>query len=150
MGASRRSMRRSRLMVTRPVANTPAATNVIPSRALGVLGATLAAVAVWAVAVPVLGVHLAIRFGNADAQDIGVGLVVIASLIGSSAGLGLLIALEKISSRAITIWTAISISALVISLSFPLVAGTTVSAKASLAMMHVAVATILIAALRRG
>ncbi|TME72398.1 MAG: hypothetical protein E6I50_00870 [Chloroflexi bacterium] len=137
-------------MVTRPVANTPAATNVIPSRALGVLGATLAAVAVWAVAVPVLGVHLAIRFGNADAQDIGVGLVVIASLIGSSAGLGLLIALEKMSTRAITIWTAISISALVISLSFPLVAGTTVSAKASLALMHVAVATILIAALRRG
>jgi hypothetical protein len=35
-------------------------------------------------------------------------------------------------------------------LSFPLVAGTTTSAKASLALMHVAVATILIATLRRG
>ena len=77
-------------------------------------------------------------------------MVVLASLIGSSAGLGLLVALEKISSRATTIWTAVSIAALVISLSFPLVAGTTISAKASLALMHVAVATILIAALRRG
>src|SRR2546430_3314147 len=61
-----------------------------------------------------------------------------------------LVALEKISSRAITIWSAVSIAALVISLSFPLVAGTTTSAKASLALMHVAVATILIATLRRG
>src|SRR5207237_3197523 len=96
-------MKRSLLMVTSPVANTPVTANVLRSRALGVLGATLAAVAVWAVAVPVLGVHLATRFGNADAQNIGIGLVVIASLIGSSAGLGLLVALEKISSRAITI-----------------------------------------------
>ena len=137
-------------MVTSPVANTPVTANVLRSRALGVLGATLSAVAVWAVAVPVLGVHLAIRFGNADAQNVGIGLVVIASLIGSSAGLGLLVALEKISSRATTIWTAVSIAALVISLSFPLVAGTTISAKASLALMHIAVATILIATLRRG
>src|SRR2546429_6296328 len=52
-------------------------------RSLGVVGATLAAVAVWAVAVPVLGVHLATRFGNADTQNIGIGVVVIASLIGS-------------------------------------------------------------------
>jgi len=99
--------------------------------------------------VPVLGVHLTTRFGNGDAQNVGIGLVVIASLIGSSAGLGLLIALEKISSRAITIWTAVSIAALLISLSFPLVAGTTISAKVSLALMHVAVATILIVTLRR-
>jgi hypothetical protein len=136
-------------MVTSPIANPPAAANVIRSRAFGILGATLAAVAVWAVAVPVLGVHLTTRFGNADAQNVGIGLVVIATLICSSAGLGLLIALEKISSRAITIWTAVSIAALLISLSFPLVAGTTISAKVSLALMHVAVATILIVTLRR-
>ena len=79
-------------MVTSPVANPPVTANVIRSRVLGVGGATLAAVAVWAIAVPVLGVHLAIRFGDADAQNVGFGLVVIASLIGSSAGLGLLVA----------------------------------------------------------
>src|SRR5256885_8700017 len=142
-------MKRSLLMVTSPVANTPVTANVIRYRALGVVGATLAAVAVWAVAVPVLGVHLATRFGNADTQNIGIGVVVIASLIGSSAGLGLLGALRQISSRAITIWTAVSIFALVVSLSFRLVAGTTISAQASLAVMHVAVAAVLIATLRR-
>src|SRR2546423_12910428 len=105
MSASRRLVRRSLLMVTSPVANTPVAANVIQSRALGVLGATLAGVAVWAVAVPVLGVQLAIRFGNADAQNVGIGLVVIASLIGSSAGVGLLIALEKVSVRSLPIST---------------------------------------------
>src|SRR5439155_2647599 len=138
------------VIVISPTANTPVTANVTRSRVSGVLGATVAGAAVWALAVPVLGVHLAIRFGNADAQNIGIGLVVIASLIGSSSGLGLLVALEKISSRAITIWTAVSIAALVISLSFPLVAGTTISAKASLALMHVAVATILTPTLRRG
>src|SRR2546430_3777378 len=109
-------------MVTSPVANTPVTANVIRYRALGVVGATLAAVAVWAVAVPVLGVHLATRFGNADAQNIGIGVVVIASLIGSSAGLGLLVARKKISSRALSLSTALSIAALGISLSVPLIA----------------------------
>src|SRR5258707_113235 len=93
--------------------------NVIRARILGVLGATLAAAAVWVVAVPVLGLHLVTRFGNADAQNVGFGLVVIASLVGSLAGLGLLVVLEKVISRAVTVWTAVAVVVLLASLSLP-------------------------------
>ena len=124
--------------------------NVIRTRVFGVLGATLAAAAVWVIAVPVLGVHLVTRFGNADAQDVGLGLVLIASLVGSLAGLGLLVVLERVTSRAVTIWTAVAVVFLLASLSLPLVAGTTTSAKGALALMHVTVASVLIATFRRG
>ena len=70
--------------------------NVTRTRVFGVLGATLAAAAVWVIAVPVLGVHLMTRFGNQDAQTVGFGLVLTAALVGSLAGLGLLVVLEKI------------------------------------------------------
>ena len=137
-------------MVTIPVANASVSANAIRTRVLGVLGATLAAAAVWALAVPGLGVHLMTRFGSGDAQTVGLGLVVTASLIGSLAGLGLLVVLEKVSSRALTIWTMVAVAVLLASLSLPLVAGTTTSAKGALALMHVAVASVLIATFRRG
>jgi uncharacterized protein DUF6069 len=123
---------------------------VIRTRVVGVRGATLAAAAVWVVAVPVLGVDLVTRFGNAAAQSVGFGLGVAAALIGSFAGLGLLVLLERVSSRAITIWTVIAVVVLLASLSLPLVAGTTTSAKGALALMHIAVASVLIATFRRG
>src|SRR5712691_9359379 len=137
-------------MVTSAIATTPSTATVARSRALGVVGATLAAVVVWTLAVPIFGVHLITRFGNGDAQSVGIGLVVAASLIGSLAGLGLLVVLQRISSRAVAIWTPGAIGVLLASLSLPLVAGTTTPAKATLALMHVAVASVLIATLRRG
>jgi len=128
----------------------PPTNNVIRTRVLGVVGATLAAAGVWVVAVPVLGVHLMTRFGNQDAQNVGLGLVLTTGLVGSLAGLGLLVVLEKVTSRAVTIWTAVAVVVLLASLSLPLVAGTTTSAKVALALMHVAVASVLIATFRRG
>jgi len=102
------------------------------------------------IAVPVLGVHLMTRFGNQDAQTVGLGLVLTAALVGSLAGLGLLVVLEKVTSRAVTIWTAVAVVVLLASLTLPLVAGTTTPAKVALALMHVAVASVLIATFRRG
>jgi len=90
------------------------------------------------------------RFGNQDAQTVGLGLVLTAGLVGSLAGLGLLVVLEKVTSRAVTIWTAVAVVVLLASLSLPLIAGTTTSAKVALALMHVAVASVLIATFRRG
>ena len=90
------------------------------------------------------------RFGNQDAQTVGLGLVLTTALVGSLAGLGLLVLLERVTSRAITIWTAVAVVVLLASLSLPLVAGTTTPAKGALALMHVAVASVLIATFRRG
>jgi hypothetical protein len=120
------------------------------TRLLGVAGATLAAVAVWMIEVPLLGIHLLTRFGNAAPQTVGIDAVVMSSLAGSLAGWGLLAILEKRTARARTIWTGVAILVLVASLSLPLAAGTTTSTKVALSVMHLAVAAVLISALRRG
>ena len=119
------------------------------SRAIGVAGAVLAAVAVWAVAVPVLGIHLLIRFGNTAPQAVELPAVVGGSLVLSLLGLGLLVALEKLSSNARTIWTAIAMIVLAASMSLPVIAATTAATMSALAVMHLAAAAVLIPALRR-
>jgi hypothetical protein len=126
----------------------PASAHVSRTRALGVAEAVLAAAAVWAVAGPLLGLHLMIRFGNAAPESVGIGLVVAASFIGSLLGWGLLAIMERRTARARTIWTVVATAVLLVSLSLPLSAGTTASTKVALAMMHVAVAAVLIPALR--
>jgi hypothetical protein len=118
-------------------------------RILGVAGATLAAVVVWAIEVPLLGIRLQTQFGNTAPQGVGIGLVVLSALAGSLAGWGLLALLERRFARARTIWTGIAIAALLVSFSAPISAGTTTTTKVALAMMHLAVAAVLIPTLRR-
>jgi Family of unknown function (DUF6069) len=127
----------------------PSTVHVGRNRAVGVAGAVCAALAVWAIAVPLLGTHLLIRFGTGAAQSVGLDYVVGASLAASLAAWGLLAVLERRTARARTLWTGIAVVVLVVSLSLPLIAGTTTSAKAAFALMHVAVATVLILTLRR-
>jgi hypothetical protein len=126
-----------------------ATTGVVRLRALGVVAATLAAVAVWTLASPVLGAQLIVRFGTGTPQTIGVGLVAGASLIASLLAWSLLVMLERRTSRARTIWTGVAITVLLVSFSLPASAGTTLSTKAALAAMHIAVAAVLIPTLRR-
>ena len=128
----------------------PAPIQVRRTRVLGVAGATLAAVAVWVVAVPILGTHLVVRFGNSAPQSVEFGAVVGASLVASLLGWGLLAMLERFTSNARMIWTGVAIVVLAVSFSLPLGAGTTESTKVALALMHVAAAAVLIPALRRG
>src|ERR1700733_1055687 len=120
------------------------------TRILGVAGAVIAAVAVWAIAVPLLGVQLLVKFGAGAPQSVGIGFVLGASLIGSLAGWGLLVVLERRTSQARTIWTGIAVLAVLASFSLPLFAGVSTSTKVTLAIMHVAVAAVLIPAMRRG
>ena len=120
------------------------------NRILGVAGATLAAVAVWTIEVPRLGLRLVTQCGNAAPQGVGIGAVVFSSLVGSLAGWGLLAILERRFARARAIWTGIAIAVLLASFSLPLSAGTTATTKVALAMMHLAVGEVLIPTLRRG
>jgi hypothetical protein len=119
------------------------------NRIFGVAGATLAAVAVWAIEVPLLGIRLQTQFGNSAPQGVGIEAVVVSSLAGSLAGWGLLAILERRSARARAIWTGIAVAVLLASFSLPLSAGTTTATKVGLAMMHLAVAAVLIPTLRR-
>lgn len=118
-------------------------------RAMAVAGAAIAAVLIWVIAVPLLGVHLLVRFGASAPQSIGIDYVIGASVIGSLAGWGLLARLERGTAHARSIWTAVAIVAVLISVSLPLIAGVSTSTKVTLILMHLAVATILIPVMRR-
>ncbi len=118
-------------------------------RALGVAAATAAALAVWTVAVPILGLDLLVRFGNGAPQSVGVEFVLGASLMASLFGWGLLVILERRTAHYRAIWTRIAVIVLLVSFSLPLSAGTTTSTRITLALMHIAAAAVLIPALRR-
>jgi uncharacterized protein DUF6069 len=118
------------------------------ARALAVIAAVLAALAVWLVTDPLLGVDLAAptRPGSEELQSITPALVAGTSLVTALAGWGLLALLERFTARPRTIWTAIAVLVGLLSLAGPLstIASTTVANGLSLALMHLAVAAVLI------
>jgi Family of unknown function (DUF6069) len=111
--------------------------------------AVLAPLAVWAIAVPAVGLRLQIRFGHAAAQQVGPRDIVTASLFGALLGWGCLALLERRTHRARTLWTAAAIVALLASLALPLSTGTTTSTGLILALMHLTVGAALIPVLYR-
>ena len=120
------------------------------STALGtVLGATAAAVAIWIVAT-LAGAQLTVSFGAGQPiQTITVLKVVVAALVGSLAGWGLLALLRRFTTNARAIWTVIAIVFALFSLGGPLSTISTTGTKAALIAMHLAVATVTIIGLRR-
>lgn len=110
-------------------------------------GAVLAAVAVWTVADPVLGIELLVEM-DAEPQPVGVQAVVASSLVADLAGWGLVALLERVTTRARRVWTVTALAVLMLSLLGPPAAVTT-AATVALAAMHLAVAVVLIPTLTR-
>ena len=106
--------------------------------------AVLAPVLVWLVADPVLGHRLQIVNGE-ETLDIAVVPVVLAALLAALAGWGLLAALERFwARRARTVWTGVAVAVLALSF-LPLTGdGMDGGTRAALALMHLAVAAVLI------
>ena len=114
-----------------------------------VLGATAAAVAIWVVATAA-GADLTVSFGPGQAiQKITLINVVVAALVGSLAGWGLLALLRRFTTNARAIWTIIAIIFALLSLGGPLSTISPAGTKAWLVAMHLAVATVTIVGLRR-
>ena len=113
-----------------------------------VLGATAAAVAIWVVAT-LAGADLTVSFSGQPIQKITVVNVIVAALVGSLAGWGLLALLRRFSTNARAIWTVIAFVVLLFSLGGPLLATASPSTKVALVAMHLAVATVTIVGLRR-
>ncbi|MDB4890506.1 MAG: hypothetical protein JWL61_2361 [Gemmatimonadetes bacterium] len=130
--------------------NTLRATRIFPvTPVAAVVGATAAAIAIWAVATTA-GAELTVSFGPGQPiQKITIVNVVIAALVGSLAGWGFLILLRAFTAKARAIWTVTAIVAALLSLAGPLSAIASAGTKASLVAMHLAVATVLIVVLRR-
>lgn len=116
-------------------------------RLLVVLGACVAASALWAVAVPLAGVDLAVDQGGTE-MTVGPGWVVAASLATGLTGWALLAVLERSAARGGRIWTVIAVTVLAISALGPLGA---IGAAATLTLlgMHAVVAAVLIPGLAR-
>ena len=129
----------------------PAAPDVKPgrTRALCAAGGALAAAAAWAVEVPLLGIHLNIRFGPGHVQTIAVGQVIGVSLAASLLGWLLLAMLDRRTTQARRLWTTIALVALAVSLALPLAAATTTAALTGLIVMHLAVGAAVIPAMAR-
>ncbi len=116
---------------------TTASHRQLRRRAFAVTAAALAALVVWSVAVPLLGVHLTVRTTpGSSMQTVGAGSVVAVSLLVSLLGWGLLAALERRTQRAGTVWTATAGVVLLLSLAGPLTAAVTTASKISLVVLH--------------
>jgi hypothetical protein len=117
-------------------------------RAGAALGAAAAAAVVWVVAVPVLGIDLAVSPGG-QPQSVSLGAVVATSSVAGLLGWALLAALETRTRRAVTVWSMIAVTVALLSLGGPLSAGASGAATAALVALHVVVAAVLIPGLRR-
>ena len=119
------------------------------ARIIPVVGAVLAAVIVWAASVPILG-HTPVAQPNADTvMEITLPAVVVAALVGSLAGWVALAVVERFARRARAVWIVGAAVVLVASLAMPISAGDTTGDVVALALMHVAVAAVLIPGLSR-
>ncbi|HMJ16773.1 MAG TPA: DUF6069 family protein [Gemmatimonadaceae bacterium] len=114
-----------------------------------VLAATAAAVAIWVVATAA-GADLTVSFGSGQPiQKVTVVNVVVAALVGSLAGWGLLALLRRFTTNARAVWTVIAIVFALFSLGGPLSTISSTGTKVALVAMHLAVATVVIVVLRR-
>jgi hypothetical protein len=118
------------------------------ARALAVIAAALAALGVWLITDPLLGIDLTAPTGpgSEELQSITPALVAGTSLVAALASWALLALLERFTARARTIWTAIALLVALLSLAGPLaaLASTTAANALALALMHLAVAAVLI------
>jgi hypothetical protein len=119
------------------------------ARALCAAGGALAAALAWAVEVPLLGIHLNVRFGGGHIQTIAVGQVIGVAVAASLLGWLLLALLERRTPHARLIWSAIALAALAASLALPIAAATTTSAVVGLIVMHLTVGAVVIPAMAR-
>ena len=126
------------------------ATRSSPGTAMAtVFGATAAAVLIWIVATAA-GADLTVSFGAGQPiQKVTVLNVVVAALVGSLAGWGLLALFRRFTTNARAIWTVIAIFFALLSLGGPLSTISSTGTKVALAAMHLAVATVTIIGLRR-
>ena len=74
-------------------------TSLNRNRALGVLGAVAAALAVWLVADPILGADMTVTQPGRDAIEVGIGPVVFMSLVAALLGWASVAVLERLTAR---------------------------------------------------
>lgn len=128
-------------------ASTRPATAVLKRRALAVVGAALAPTAVWLVA-QAAGNELEVSLAGQPPMVVSLPFVVVTALAASLAGWGALAVLQRVTSHARTLWTGLAVAALLASLGPVATVETSAAVRTFLALMHVAVAAVLVPGLR--
>ncbi|TQM15299.1 DUF6069 family protein [Pseudonocardia kunmingensis] len=118
-------------------------------RAGAVAAAVLAALAVWVLAVPVLGITPAAAPIGGPVQVVGPVAVAVGPLCAGLSGWALLAVLERRVARPRRTWTVVALVVLVLSLVTPLLGGVSPAATGALVAMHVVAGGVLIALLPR-
>jgi hypothetical protein len=117
-------------------------------RALAIAAAIVANVVILIVGWLAMGDFPTVTQGGDD-QTVGLAQVVVMTGLSGLVAWGVLALLERTTSRATAIWTAIAVVVFVLSLAGPLGNGVDASSKAVLASMHLATAATLIPLMRR-
>lgn len=120
----------------------------VRSRAVGVVVAALAAILVWVIAVPLLGVDLAVVQGGAR-QTVGLGAVVLTPLVVGLLGWALLALLERRLRNGRRIWSIVAVVVALLSIVGPIAAAVSAAVAITLVLMHLVVAAVLITTLPR-
>jgi hypothetical protein len=116
---------------------------------LPVVGLTvLAASAVWLVGT-LAGADLRVAFPGQAAMTVSLPSVVVAASVAALTGWAALALLRRVTPRGRTVWTALAVVALVASFAPVATTGASGGTRLVLALMHVAVAAVLIPGLRR-
>lgn len=118
------------------------------SRAIGVGVAVLAAVFIWVIAVPLLGVDLQVVQGGPP-QAVGLVAVIVTSLLAGLLGWGLLAVLTNRLGNGRRIWTVVAVVGALLSLAGPITSAVGAAATVTLLLLHVVVAAVLISTLPR-
>ncbi|MYR31658.1 hypothetical protein GTW20_05085 [Nocardiopsis alba] len=110
------------------------------------MAAAVAALLVWVVSTPLLGVELVVPGqGDAEPMEIGPGMIVGMSLASGLVGWGLLALLERFTSKGTLIWTIIAAIVLAGSMLSPLaMPGIDGAVRVILSLMHIVVGLIVI------
>lgn len=115
-----------------------------------VVAGVVVALVVWAVASVAVDDLRQPGFGTAPSQHLGAGVVAATSLIGGLLGWAALTVVERFTARGRTLWLAIVSAALLLSLGGPLSGGgVSHGNRAALALLHLAVALVVIPLLFR-
>jgi hypothetical protein len=114
-------------------------------RASVVLLAVVATLVMWGVEALLLGIDLRARpFPGVASQVVGPPAIATTTLLVGLAAWALLAILERVTPSGRTVWLAVAVVALLISLAGPLGGAVTASAAAGLACMHLVAAAVLV------
>jgi hypothetical protein len=128
---------------------TSSSTARLRAGALAGGGAVLAVALVWTVA-QILGIELRVDPRNGQPPGvISLPFAAALALVVSALGWGTRVLLDRLTSRAATVWTVLAAAVLLVSFLPLYIVDATGRAKAMLALMHLAVTAVLIPVLGR-